>query len=216
MNNQWQIARAFHTFAMDNDGAFPCRATTNRYIGTMRGAVVSRTNAQAWEIYQAMWSELQSPKVLLCPRDRTRASFRHVTNFNAVAGAPLISTASSLGHPGNQNAAISYGANRSADECLPLGLLTWDRNINIANETNCFTTVAITNSSLAVTTPALARSLRWVHGRSTAIHDLAGIISMADGSVERANSQRLQAILVNSISTYGNSLTKGGSDMIFP
>jgi hypothetical protein len=201
INNQRQIAGAFHTFAMDNDGAFPCRATTHGYIGTMPGAVVTGTNAQAWQIYQAMWSELQSPKVLLCARDRTRAKSHHVTNFNAVAGAPGISTTASLGHPGNQNAAISYGANRSADELLPLGVLTWDRNIKIATETNFLTTVAISGSSLAVTTPALARTLRWVRGPGSAIHDIAGIISMADGSVERADSQRLQAILLKSIST---------------
>jgi len=138
VNNQKQVGTAFRVFASDNGDLYPLSATGNGYIyqaggaGTLPGNTVT-TTAAAWQVYQCMWNELQSPKVLLCPADRTRATSSVCSDFNAIAGAPgTSSAATSLNQ--FQNNAVSYGTAVAADESRPIGLLAMDRNVtNLGN-----------------------------------------------------------------------------------
>lgn len=132
---QKQIGTAFRVFASDNDDRYPLQAPNHPYIyppGGSRTAVgaVESSVAQPWQVFQSMWNELQSPRILLCHEDeeRIRAAER-VTNFNGLAGATNEMTAASLGHPDNQNLAVSYAVQAQADESRPLALLTIDRKL---------------------------------------------------------------------------------------
>ncbi len=209
VNNQKQIGTAFRVFAADNDGHFPLQTTNHPYLyqpgdtGSSPGAA-STTSAFAWQVYQAMWNQLQSPKVLLCPSDRSRTTYNRVTDFAALARAPGVSTTASLGHSSNQNRAVSYAPQALADEMNPLAVLNVDRNINLSIAVNAPTTPAWPGGSrFAITDESAANTVRWVMGPVSMLHDLQGNLVFADGSVLQATATTLQTALVNAGKAYG-------------
>ena len=226
VGNQKNIGTAFRVFASDNGDSYPLQTTTNAYIyppggvGTLPGAVVS-TNAQAWQVFQCMWNELQTPKVLLCPSDRARSTYNRTTDFNGLARAPGSITTASLAHPGNQNQAVSYTTVANADEARPLQVLITDRNINLAT-TN--TAAAIrplpSGTRFAVASAATASSMFWVGRSSGSFHGLEGNFSFADGSVQQATAKVLQDALVNAGTAYGwgtpTNSAPGVSEFLLP
>ena len=72
-NNLKQIGLAFRTWAIDNDGGFPFNVSTNEG-GTMEfcatGADGFDSNAALH--FQVMSNELSTPRILVCPKDRSR------------------------------------------------------------------------------------------------------------------------------------------------
>ena len=213
VNNQKQVGTAFRVFASDNGDLYPCQATGNSYIGTMTGAQPGST-AAAWQVFQAMWNELQSPKVLLCPSDRARATYNRTTDFGGLAGAPGNSTTTaSLGNGGNQNLATSYAVNHNADEARPIGLLIADRNMNTGTAATASTLTSYPNTArAAIASAATATTQFWVGATANAIHDLQGDLTYADGSVQQATATVLQTSLNNAGTSYGFSGTTGLGD----
>ena len=216
VNNQKQIGTASRVFASDNGDLYPMSATGNAYIfqvggaGTAAGAVVT-TAAATWQVYQCMWNELQSPKVLLCPSDRARSTYSRVTDFNALAGAPGANSTASLGDVGNQNNATSYAYGICSDEGRPLGVMAMDRNVG-----NCTSA----NASLAAGTQLTGRTLLLPAGNATPanwllvttpIHDLQGNITYADGSVQQATASVLQNSLSAALAAYPNVTAPGAA-----
>ena len=225
VNNQKQIGTGFRVFASDNGDLYPYQCTGNSFIGTLTGATVSQAAATGWTIYQAMWNELQTPKILLCPSDRARATYNRATDFNGAAGAPGAITANSMAFASaapfvaagipttiptdNKNNAVSYSSNFNADEARPLGVLNVDRNIGVAS--------AATASSIAAAAAAtrfnagnVAATVFWVGAAANAIHDLQGNLTYADGSVSQATATVLQTSMVNAGTSYGG-VTAGGT-----
>lgn len=209
VNNQRQIGTAYRVFGSDNGDLYPLQAKDNSYIyppdgvGKAPGAVVNIA-AQPWQVFQAMWNEIQSPKVLLCPSDRARATYSRTINCNGLAGAPGIITTNSLGHADNQNRALSYTALANANEARPNLLLTTDRNINSANPTNAATTEPLPSGTrYTVASPDAAKAMFWVGGNSNKFHNLEGNVTLSDGSVqEEVTAAKLQRFLVQSGSAY--------------
>jgi prepilin-type processing-associated H-X9-DG protein len=219
VNNQKRVGTAFRVFAADNGEKFSLQATNHPYLyqpdhtGTAPGAT-STTIASAWQVYQAMWKELQFPTELLCPSDRGRATFiktgeythnySPVTDFNGVAGASGLNTTASLGHPRNQNRAVSYAPQALADELNPLAVLIVDRNINFSNATNAMTTAAwLSGSRFTIGDEIAANTVHWVMGSGLMIHDLQGNLTFADGSVQMTTATTLQAALHTAGQSYG-------------
>ena len=132
MNKQKQIGTAFRVFAADNDDRYPLQARNNLYIvpGSPSGDQVDAASAAAWQVAQAMWNELQNPKILLCWSDRERLSFQTVSDFNGLAGNSNVITTTSFSHPINRNRALSFAFGVAADERRPQGVLVIDRNVN--------------------------------------------------------------------------------------
>ena len=204
-----QIGTAYRVFASDNGDRYPLQTTNSAYIfqpggsGTAVGSVVS-TSAQPWQVFQCLWNELQTPKVLLCPMDRARSTANRVTDFNGLAGAPGPITTASIGHPANQNLAVSYAPQALADESNPIGVLNVDRDINFATATSAAATVgAASGTRLVVNSLAAATSVFWVGGPGYGFHQLQGNLSFADGSVQQATSVVLQNCLSNAGTYYG-------------
>ena len=210
VNNQKQIGTAFRVFASDNDDRYPLRAPNHPYIyppggsRTNTGAVES-TVAQPWQVFQSMWNELQTPRVLICPEDTTRAgALKRVQDFNGLAGAPGAMTTASLGHTANLNLAVSYAVQALADESRPLGLLTLDRRINLATaKTAAETPAAPSGSRLAITSEREARSVFWVGEPWPPRHYEKGVLSLADGSVQPTDQRALGTFLINAGAAYG-------------
>lgn len=218
-----QNGTGYRVFASDNGDRYPLQTTNHPYIypagglSTAPGAVVS-SNAQPWQVFQCMWNELQSPKVLLCPSDRARSTANRTTDFNGLARAPGSITTASLGHPGNQNQAVSYTALATADELRPLQVLATDRNINSATTTTAASTPSLPSGTrYTVASPTAAQAMFWVGGSSGIFHGLQGNLSYADGSVQQATASVLQTALRNSGETYGwgTTATNGLGDSIF-
>ena len=210
VNNQRQIGTAFRVFASDNGELYPLQAKGKPYIyqpgetNTGPGAVVS-TNAQAWQVFQALWNELQTPKVLRCPQDTNRFAFKHVSDFNGLAGAPGTMTTDSLGHADNQNRAVSYTALALAVESKPLQLLSTDRNIKSASSTNAAATMRPRPSGIRITVASAssAKKQHWINGPGATIHGLQGNLTFADGSVQQGDATVLQQALLNAGAAYG-------------
>ena len=209
LSNQKQIGTAFRVFASDNGDLFPLQARGNSYIyqpervGTDPGAVAS-TNAQAWQVFQAIWNELQTPKILLCPDDLARRPYNRVTDFNGLANAPSQVTNTSLGYPDNQNRAVSYAPQSNANETSPLGIVALDNNINFATEKSSPKTEApASGSRFSIISPEQARWVYWVKGRTLRDHELPGNLTFADGSVRGTDSPALRRTLYNSGTNYG-------------
>lgn len=210
INNQKQIGTAFRVFASDNDDRYPLQAPNHPYIyppggsRTAAGAVAS-TVAQPWQVFQSMWNELQTPKILLCPQDAGRiGAAERVINFNGLAGITNELTNTSLGHPSNQNLAVSFAVQALADESRPLALLTIDRKINRATDwTASKTPVAPSGSRLAIGSAHEAKSLFWVGPPWPQSHGYDGIFSLADGSVVLADQRKLTESLVTAGTAYG-------------
>lgn len=209
VGRQKNVATSFRVFASDNGGRYPLQTTTNAYIyppggaGTLPGAVVS-TNAQPWQVFQCMWNELQSPKVLLCPTDRARITHNRTADFNGLARAPGPITKTSLAHPDNQNRAVSYAVVGNADGSRPLQVLLTDRNINLATTNTAAATRPLPSGTrFTVASSAAANSMFWVKGSGASFHGLEGNLSYADGSVQQATAKILQAALGNAGTAYG-------------
>ena len=223
VNNQKQAGTAFRVFASDNGDLYPVQCTGNSYIGTT-GTVLG-TAAQAWQVFQAMWNELQTPKVLLCPSDRARATQNRTTDFNSLGGAPGTLTLNSLGWataPINQNQSVSYGVNGGADEARPVGILAFDRSIANTTAVNASNATTPPLSGVRYTVNVAggvaansSGGMFWVMGTQP-IHDLQGNITFADGSVQQATATVLQTSFANAITSYGAAITGGGADLIVP
>ena len=207
--NQKEIGTAFRVFASDNGDLYPLQALANPYIyqtsfSSNAPGVVASTNAQAWQVFQAMWNELQTPKVLLCPNDLVRKSNERVINFNGLAGETNVVTLNSLGHPDNQNRAVSYAPQATATEMNPLGVGNLDNNINFATEkTFGKTKAAASGSRFSITSPEQARRLYWVKGRNSEPPHGPGNLTYADGSVHQGDATVLQQALLNAGAAYG-------------
>ncbi len=210
VNNQKEIGTAFRQFSEDHDERYPLQATTGSYIfqsgqkGRTNGAVAS-DSAQAWQVFQSLRPYLPAPKVLICPKDATRVgALKRVQDFDGLAGAPGVVTKASLGHPSNQNLAVSYAPQALADGSRPNGLLAVERNINYATSATATNTPgAPSGRRLGVYSPGAARSLYFVTGPGSQLHDLQGNILFADGSVQQATVTVLQTSLINAGTAYG-------------
>ncbi len=230
--NQKCIGTAFRVFADSNGGRYPLEAMhrgTNSYIvpGGATNSQVNSTNAAAWQVAQAMWSELQTPKVLLCPSDLARRPAIWVTDFVGLAGYshPWATdmTKTSLGHPDNQDKALSYAFGVAADESRPLGVLIVDRNVNNVGFSGATiaTNLAFTRTRVVLNHKAGPTQAVWVTG--TRIHDLQGNLCYADGSQNRVNVEGLRGSLANAMTKYGGmalGLSSGTitnqNEMLFP
>ena len=230
--NQKCIGSAFRQFADSNGGRYPLEAMhrgTNSYIvpSGASSSQVNATNAAAWQVAQAMWFELQSPKVLLCPSDLARRPSIWVTDFAGLAGSekgvPLSMTKTSLGHPDNQDKALSYAFGVAAAESRPLGVLIVDRNVNNVGlaGASISSNVAFTRTRTVLQHRPGSTQAVWVTG--TRIQDREGNLSYADGSQNRVNAEGLRTSLANAMTSYGGmalGLSSGSitnqNEMLFP
>ena len=217
MNKQKQIGTAFRVFAADNDDRYPLQARNNLYIvpGSPSGDQVDAASAAAWQVAQAMWNELQNPKILLCWSDRERLSFQTVSDFNGLAGNSNVITTTSFSHPINRNSALSFAFGVAADESRPQGVLVIDRNVNNVGVAGAsvMSNVALTNTRAVMN--GTRGPTQAVYVRGTPMHGLEGNLAFADGSVQRATAEVLQQAFENAAKAYGTTITNQ-NEMLFP
>ncbi len=103
-SNLKQIALAFRTWAIDNNGQFPGKVLTNS-AGELRPEAATN----AYLHFLVMSNELSTPYILRCPADAQRALTRDFSKLN--------------------NTNTSYFVGLDASETMPQMFLTGDRNL---------------------------------------------------------------------------------------
>jgi prepilin-type N-terminal cleavage/methylation domain-containing protein len=143
VNNQRQIALALKTWSSDKDDRYPWEFFRRYCIrfgdpnnswgsGTNPGYDVDRHQSnnsetpRMWTIYAVASNVLVSPKILLCPGNRTKKNAQAVdysTNINGFYGT---SVSANGHHPNNWRADPNYGRAAGYDNSVSYGLLRWD------------------------------------------------------------------------------------------
>ncbi len=199
VNNLKQIGLSFRIWGGDNGDKYPMQVPTsaggsqqNVYQGGV--APTANTGGGQWavtNIFCVMSNEVGSAKILYCTSDSmTPHAGSAPTNFVQVAsGGGSSSTA-------NGQFGVSYFVCGDASDAYPQMLLSGDRNIGTvaANSTGPALT---TNTSSGLT---IGKALLFANSQSWTQNDLhqkAGNLGIADGSVQQATVNGLQTALVN-------------------
>lgn len=185
VNKLKQIGLSFRIFATDNGDLYPMSvAVTNGGAADLLGTPATAAN-YVWYIFATMSNELSTPKILLCPSD----SRNRVEVNNWVSKA---TDQDQLFHTARRNKSVSYFIGLDADETRPQMYLSGDRNITNSTRQNIDKTETILfRTNTAVGQPAYA-------GWDNNIHQTAGNVCLADGSVQQFNAGRLRDGLRNS------------------
>jgi prepilin-type N-terminal cleavage/methylation domain-containing protein len=127
------------------------------------GGSQDAANQQTWRHILPVTNEMNSPKILVCPSDNQKTMVSTWTLFL-------------------NNNAISYLVGYEANEEKPQTILTGDRNISGAQNT----------SSCGAWTGAVATPITVGSTWDNTIHNSAGDLGLADGSVQQVTSPGLQ------------------------
>lgn len=210
-SNLKQVGLAFRIWEGDNNDQFPMKLLGNppppaapNLPGTF--ALVDPQSSTgvvepyAYESFAVMSNELNNPKVVVCPSDSDKTV---ATNFNNYV------TLKNLGS--------SFFVGYDADETFPQMFLSGDRNItpnstdNSAQGIYGYSTELGANMGDGVelgTNNAAYTSATSQFGWSQKMHQGAGNVGLADGSVQQFSTSALKAGLQHTgdVSTYPNAL----------
>jgi prepilin-type N-terminal cleavage/methylation domain-containing protein/prepilin-type processing-associated H-X9-DG protein len=190
ISNLKQVGLACRMWADDNGGHFPwLTAVTD---GGTKGASV------AWQDYAVMDKELVTPRVLVCPSDRSKTM---AENFTANPG----------GFQAQGDSALSYFVGTEADQEKPMQHVAGDRNVISENGDggNCDYANMNVHGVITFLNPVdavVANSHpRW----SSDIHADAGNIAFTDGSAQQLSTSKLRAAMMETGDTnYSNCTLK--------
>jgi prepilin-type N-terminal cleavage/methylation domain-containing protein/prepilin-type processing-associated H-X9-DG protein len=193
VNNLKQIGLAFKGWDVEHNALFPMAVSVSDN-GAKEHVVSSSSSANngadygLTNVFSAMYNELNTPKVLVCPADTARVAATNWNDFNTNA--------------------ISYFVSGNADEKFPTTLMTGDRNLgnilggkalNMAN----FGTLPADSMNMvgkaystSVAAGATTKALPWAWTAND-IHLGAGNLGMADGSVQEAALKDLAKIIID-------------------
>ncbi len=210
VNNLKEIGLAFRVWEGDNSDQYPMN------VGTKSGGAMELTCSSGSTgykggfvgVFEVMSNELSTPKLLICPSDSSRSSIP--TNFQEI----YINIWGNNAAPQNQAISLnnlvsmtSYFVCGDAQEAYPQMILDGDRNIGSASGSGQaainltgFGTNNVCNSISTVTGasgtyPYGAAS--WWGWTSTDLHQKAGNLGIADGSVAQATCSGLMTDLLN-------------------
>ena len=208
-NNLKQVGLAYRTWEGDYGDKYPQALVGNGTTGSSligldqpwTPSVIpggALTGSIPVQVYGCMSNELNNPKIILCPSDDvTRVQANQLTTDVTII----------------KNANTSYFVGRDCDETLPAMFLSGDRNIGAATSGNPAPGGAFGYSgpTSGWTIPLrLATSATWTQK----MHNLAGNIGLADGSVQQTSTATLTTFIKN---TGDPAQAAGGRDwVLFP
>jgi prepilin-type N-terminal cleavage/methylation domain-containing protein/prepilin-type processing-associated H-X9-DG protein len=212
VNNEKQIGLSFKMWENDNGDHFPMSVSTSaggatEYVVASSTGTAVTTAANMFHIFLCMSNEINDPRVLICPSDTVLPLRNAATNF----------ATNTWGYNGNQY--VSYAIGRDALDTAPAMVLSADRNIfgpaasdsangGLGNASSNEIALS-TNNVNSFAKPTFPGYCGW---SASSIHQGAGNMGLADGSVQQASSSSLRSQLdstadtgtVNGTSTTGN------------
>jgi prepilin-type N-terminal cleavage/methylation domain-containing protein len=210
VNNLKEVGLAFRVWEGDNNDNYPMNVSTKS--GGAQELVCSSGNnglkGGFVAAFLVMSNELSTPKLLICPSDSARSSiptnFSEIYNYLFTAATPPAVSVSL----NNAVAMTSYMLCGDAQEAYPQMILTGDRNIGSATGSgqpavnlsgfgtnNVCNTPAVNGGSVVGGSGYGANS--WWGWTSTDLHQKAGNLGIADGSVSQTTSSGLMTDLLN-------------------
>ncbi|HTI99916.1 MAG TPA: prepilin-type N-terminal cleavage/methylation domain-containing protein [Dongiaceae bacterium] len=194
VNNLKQVGLSYRLWGGDNDDRYPMNVPTASG-GSQEYTISTSHNTapagyQPWRVYQVMSNELSTPKIVYCPSDNLANHFE-TSNFVNQAGN-LAFTANTA----------SYFVGADAIDTDPQMILSGDDAI--ADGTAQKNDVPVGGSrytkqmqfTTAIAAPA---SLKWAW--NTEMHNGAGNLGLADGSVQQVTISGLRKALWNATNT---------------
>jgi prepilin-type N-terminal cleavage/methylation domain-containing protein len=186
VNNLKQVGLSVRLWGGDNGDRYPMAVSTQQggsaeyfYVGGTAGSLALGKYGVT-NMFMVMSNELGTPKILLCTSD-SRATAA-ATNF------------AQLGSGGGQTL-ISYFINGDASESYPQMILSGDRNIG---------SLAAAGTGAAASTNSMGgNNFNYGSGKywswsANDLHQKAGNLGLADGSVAQVTISGLQAQLLSS------------------
>jgi prepilin-type N-terminal cleavage/methylation domain-containing protein len=152
-------------------------------VPVLEGGSQDPANQQTWRHILPCTNEMNSPKILVCPSDTTKSMVSIWSQFV-------------------NNNAISYMVGYEGDEEKPQTILTGDRNISGANNGS-----GCGKWSGAMGCPITVNST-W----DNTIHNNAGDLGLADGSVQQTTTASLRKQAEASDQDNGNNHTRVPND----
>jgi prepilin-type N-terminal cleavage/methylation domain-containing protein/prepilin-type processing-associated H-X9-DG protein len=203
-NNLKQMGTAFSIWSGDNGGRNSMQLSAAQggardyiYYYNLVGAPPG--GYSPWKVFQVMSNELGTPKILFCPADNTMISISTVPAAQQAHVQAATNFISRGVGPGDYYAAsVSYFISGDANENDPQGVVAGDCNIGAGSPL----------SSSPPTTPRftvqqqqpLPGNLGWAWTQSE-LHQKAGNLLMADGSVQQVTINKLRATLLSGTNT---------------
>lgn len=179
-SNLRQIGRAFNMWADDHEGKFPWLTT---------GFNSNPLGVNAWYQFYLVSSELQTPRILVCPTDLERSPAFDWSN----------SPYTGFTHPSARNLSVSYLVGLGSLQ-QPSGFLSADRNVQYTSiSPGCF--VGPWSSGI----PSLdweSPTLEW----TDKLHNKSGNILLNDGSVMAAGQSDLKSSVKNAVQSPDSTL----------
>jgi prepilin-type N-terminal cleavage/methylation domain-containing protein/prepilin-type processing-associated H-X9-DG protein len=220
-SNLKQVALAFRIWEGDNGDKYPQEYAGNTtYPGVNNTAVPWNTQANAWTadgtgcpgeytVFAVMSNELNNPKVIVCPADAERLAR---TNFTA-----------DMVNASVKNFGTSYFVGKDADETQPQMFLAGDRNMASSttvttqpygySDANGATASAGGYVKFLGTNAGTGLLSTTTFGWSAKMHQNAGNVALADGSVQQFSSSALIQALGH---TGDTTTTPGPNTILFP
>jgi len=199
VNNLKQTGLAFHLWGLDNNGRYPMEVPQSQG-GALPATGVMKAS-DAFRVFQVMFNELQTPRILMCPTDERRAR----TNWDSSgAGADFVdNTAISYFVGGNyfvggyNLATVGPPRTNSPTPRDPLIFLTGDRNVyNTAHANAALYPYGCSPASVPISLGAVFPAAATAPGWTRKLHHERGIVLLGDSSVHRMSGSKLRQALV--------------------
>jgi len=212
VNNLKQVGLAVRQWAMDHSDRYPW------YVNSAQGGVsqvlvqTSPNFANVHAAFAVMSNELNTPKVVNCPADgggpgTVVKSEKSVFGSYVLNGTTVTVTAptgydvNDVYGTGNRNEGCSYFVGVSSQEEQPQRWLAGDRNFNTTANGVMISTPAQANGAL------MLASRNSQYGWTADIHQDAGNIGLADGSVQQMTDTSMNDSADSAQESYGNNTT---------
>jgi prepilin-type N-terminal cleavage/methylation domain-containing protein len=191
LSNLKQIGMAMKLFAQDRDGFYPW------LLAPAEGGTYGPDAGIAWRNFQAASSELETPKILLCPSDKATRMMALDWSANP----------DGLEHPANRGNVLSYFVGLDAYEKVPFSVVAGDRHI-LGGIADACSSVAPSPGVMATELRMGDTSMRW----DTSVHDRIGMLAFNDGSAMMTRDASLREVMWEAYRnlTNGEVRTSGG------
>jgi prepilin-type N-terminal cleavage/methylation domain-containing protein len=174
LSNLKQAGLALKLFSTDREGFYPW------HLPPSDGGTYGPDAGDAWRNFLAASSEMDTPKILVCPSDT--ATKKIASDWST--------SKDGLQHPSNRGNVLSYFVGLDAYEKVPFSVVAGDRHLMGGAPDNC-ASVAPAPGVLATELRNGDKSVRW--GSST--HDRLGMLALNDGSALMTRDAELREVM---------------------